>query len=423
MKYHEKKTVSSTQKYFSLFRFFNTFLYFLPKNSKMEDTVHQYRKKRITVKNRKKMQWKNEEKYGIMPTESSPQRELCQPAGGRERRTAPSVCCEVNLSFIISNERKSFMSSKISIVGAGSVGSTIAYTLAVSGITSEIVMVDINQEKSLGEALDIRQGTPFCAPVSIYAGSYQDAKDSDIVVLTSGVARKPGQTRLDLTQTNVNITKSIIPELVKYAPNAIYVIVSNPVDILTYQFCKTSGLPEEHIIGSGTILDTARLRSRLAEYYNISQQNVHAYVFGEHGDSSFVPWSLCNISNVPIDQYKACLTDSGTMIPEINYEDVESYMRKSGGKIIARKGATFYAVAISVCHICKSILSGTDTTMTVSSMMHGEYGIDDVCTSMLTIVGRTGIKGKIVAPLSEHEQELMRKSADCLKDVIKQVTF
>lgn len=313
------------------------------------------------------------------------------------------------------------MSSKITIVGAGSVGSTIAYTLAVSGITSEIVMVDINAEKSLGEALDIRQGTPFCSPVSIYAGSYQDAKDSDIVVLTSGVARKPGQTRLDLTQTNVNITKTIIPEIVKYAPNAIYVIVSNPVDILTYQFCKTAGLPEERIIGSGTILDTARLRSRLAEYYNISQQNVHAYVFGEHGDSSFVPWSLGNISNVPIDQYSACLTDQGKIMPEINLDEVENYIRKSGAKIIARKGATFYAVAVSVSHICKSILSGTDTTMTVSSMMHGEYGIDDVCMSMLTIVGRTGIKGKIIAPLTDHEKELMQKSANCLKDVIKQL--
>ncbi len=315
------------------------------------------------------------------------------------------------------------MSSKITIVGAGSVGSTIAYTLAVSGITSEIVMIDINEEKSLGEALDIRQGTPFCSPVSVYAGEYKDAVNSDIVVITSGVARKPGQTRLDLTQTNVNITKTIIPEIVKYAPDAIYVIVSNPVDILTYQFCKTAGIPESHIIGSGTILDTARLRSRLAEYYNISQQNVHAYVFGEHGESLFIPWSLGNISNVPIEDYKACLTDHGANTPDLVLDEVETYIRKSGAKIIARKGATFYAVAVSVCHICKSILSGTDTTMTVSSMMHGEYGIEDVCMSMLTIVGRTGIKGKIVAPLTDHEVELMRHSAKCLHDVIEQLDF
>ena len=196
------------------------------------------------------------------------------------------------------------MGKKVTIIGAGSVGSTIAYTMAVNGIATEIVMIDINEAKAMGEALDIRQGVPFCPPVSIYAGSYPEAENSDIVILTSGVARKPGQSRLELAQTNVNITKAIIPQIVKYAPNAIYIIVSNPVDILTYVFNKVSGLPEKHIIGSGTILDTARLRARIAEYYNINQQNVHAYVFGEHGDSSFVPWSLGNISNIPIDQLR-----------------------------------------------------------------------------------------------------------------------
>ena len=163
------------------------------------------------------------------------------------------------------------MGKKVTIIGAGSVGSTIAYTMAVNGIATEIVMIDINEAKAMGEALDIRQGVPFCPPVSIYAGSYPEAENSDIVILTSGVARKPGQSRLELAQTNVNITKAIIPQIVKYAPNAIYIIVSNPVDILTYVFNKVSGLPEKHIIGSGTILDTARLRARIAEYYNINQ--------------------------------------------------------------------------------------------------------------------------------------------------------
>jgi len=179
---------------------------------------------------------------------------------------------------------------KITVIGTGSVGSTIAYTLTISGIASEIVMIDINGEKALGEAMDIRQGTPFCNPCSIYAGSYPDAAGSDIVIITSGVARKAGQSRLDLAQTNVDILKSITPQILKYAPNASYIIVSNPVDILTYVFCKYSGLPEARIIGSGTILDTARLRSRISEYYAVNQQNVHAYVLGEHGDSSFVTW-------------------------------------------------------------------------------------------------------------------------------------
>ncbi|MCI1208650.1 MAG: L-lactate dehydrogenase [Treponema sp.] len=317
------------------------------------------------------------------------------------------------------------MANKITIIGAGSVGATIAYTLTVKGTASEIVMIDINQQKALGEALDIRQGTPFCDPVTIYAGTYADAKDSDIVILTSGVARKPGQSRLDLAQTNVNITKSIIPEITKYAPDAIYLIVANPVDILTYQFYKTSGLPANQIFGSGTILDTARLRSRIAEYYKIAQQNVHAYVFGEHGDSSFVPWSLANIATIPIDEFKASIEDKNEvkMIPPLIHDEVETYIRKSGGKIIERKGATFYAVAVSVAHICECIDNAMDTTLTVSSMLTGEYGINDVCLSTLSVVGRTGLKGRLVAPLTDKEIVSLRHSASCLKDVIKQLKF
>ena len=311
------------------------------------------------------------------------------------------------------------MGKKVTIIGAGSVGSTIAYTIAVNGIATEIVMIDINENKAMGEALDIRQGVPFCPPVSIYAGSYPEAENSDIVILTSGVARKPGQSRLELAQVNVNITKAIIPQIVKYAPNAIYIIVSNPVDILTYVFNKISGLPEKHIIGSGTILDTARLRARIAEYYNINQQNVHAYVFGEHGDSSFVPWSLGNISNIPIDKYADSLSNPEVLEPKLVHSEVETYIRKSGGKIIERKGATFYAVAVSVCHICKCIFSGADTTMTVSTMMHGEYeGIDDVCLSTLTIVGADGVAGKILAPLTPEEELSLAKSAASLRAVI-----
>ena len=313
------------------------------------------------------------------------------------------------------------MGKKVTIIGAGSVGSTIAYTMAVNGIATEIVMIDINEAKAMGEALDIRQGVPFCPPVSIYAGSYQDAQGSDVVILTSGIARKPGQTRLDLAQTNVNITKSIIPQIVKYAPDAIYIIVSNPVDILAYVFHKVSGLPESHIIGSGTILDTARLRARIAEYYNINQQNVHAYVFGEHGDSSFVPWSTATISTIPVDQYAASLTNPDTIEPKLVHSEVESYIRKSGGKIIERKGATFYAVAVSVCHIVKCIFSGADTTMTVSTMMHGEYGIDDVCLSTLAIVGPDGVAGKVLAPLTDEEKALLKHSSECLRGIIDQI--
>ena len=308
--------------------------------------------------------------------------------------------------------------NKVSIIGTGSVGSTIAYTLTVMGLASEIVMIDINNEKALGEALDIRQGTPFCGACSIYAGDYRDAVNSDIVIVTSGIARKPGQSRLELAQTNVNITKQIIPEITKYAPDATYIIVSNPVDILTYTFYKMSGLPENRIIGSGTILDTARLRSRLSEYYNINQSNVHAYVFGEHGDSSFIPWSVANISNVPIKECKKLITTPGINTPELDFGEIEQYVRKSGARVIARKGATFYAVSVSVCHICKCLLGGIDTTMTVSTMMHGEYGIEDVALSTLNMVGQNGVRGKVNVPMTDEEVTLLRKSADTLKDVI-----
>ncbi len=312
--------------------------------------------------------------------------------------------------------------SKISIIGTGSVGSTIAYTLTVMGIASQIVLIDINHEKARGEALDIRQGTPFCGACSVYAGDYTDAVGSDIVILACGIARKPGQTRLELAQTNVNITKKIIPEITRHAPNATYIIVSNPVDILTYTFTKRSGLPEKQIIGSGTILDTARLRSRLSEYFNINQTNVHAYVFGEHGDSSFVPWSIANISNVPIEECQTAFAKYG-FTKGFDYEEIEKYVKKSGARVIERKGATFYAVSVSVCHICKCLLGGLDTTMTVSTMMHGEYGIHDVCLSTLNLVGRDGVRSKVNVTLTEEEEAKLLASANTLKDVIRNLNI
>ena len=310
--------------------------------------------------------------------------------------------------------------NKITVIGTGDVGSTIAYTLTVMGLASDIVIIDINQEKALGEALDIRQGVPFCNPANVYAGSYADAVNSDIVIITSGIARKPGQSRLDLAQTNVNVIKSVAGEITKYAPNATYIIVSNPVDVLTYAFCKFTGLPEARVIGSGTILDTARLRARIAEYYSVNQKNVHAYILGEHGDTAFVPWSIANISNVPIEDYRNAILNS-VEYPEFDKDDVENYVRKSGARVIQRKGATFYAVSISVCHLVKSLLGGIDTTLTVSTMLHGEYGIDDVCLSLLNVVGNKGAHSKILLPLKDNEIALLHKSAESLKEVIRSV--
>lgn len=313
------------------------------------------------------------------------------------------------------------MSSKITIIGAGSVGSTIAYTLANEDIASEIVMIDINKDKAEGEALDIIQGTYFRDPISIKAGEYEDAKDSDIVIITSGIARKPGQTRLELTQTNVNILKAITPEIVKAAPNAKYVIVSNPIDIMTYVFTKISGLPEEQIIGSGTVLDSARLRCGLSEHFKVAQKNVHAYVFGEHGDSSFIPWSLARISAIPVDEYPTSMEIRGEEMHAVDKDAMLQYVQKSGGKIIANKGATFYAIAASVCKLCGILLAASDSIATVSTMMHGEYGIDDVCLSTLSLVGPQGNRGKVHVELTDEEVELLKKSADTLKSIIAQI--
>ena len=312
---------------------------------------------------------------------------------------------------------------KISVIGAGSVGATIANDLMIQGVASEIVLVDVNKNKAVGEALDIYQGAPFCSPAIVRSGDYPDVEGSDIVVITCGVARKPGMTRLDLAQVNVNILKDVAANVTKYAPNAIYVIVSNPVDVLTYVFHKISGIPENQILGSGTILDTSRLQSALAKRFCISPKNVHAYVYGEHGASSFVPWSLVHISNNHIDEYRESSPDEARIDWNQDYEELEEFVKKSGATIIENKGATFYAVAMSVCHICKCIYSDAGTALTGSTMMHGEYGVEDVCLSTLALVDRNGIRGKILNPLTEEETAKLKLSADKLKDVINQIQY
>lgn len=313
------------------------------------------------------------------------------------------------------------MSSKITIIGAGSVGSTIAYTLAHDEIASEIVLIDINKEKVEGEVMDIEQGTCFRSPVSLVAGDYADAKDSDIVIITSGIARKPGQTRIELTQTNVNILKSITPQIVKEAPDAKYIIVSNPVDIMTYVFTKISGLPENQIMGSGTILDTARLRYGLSEHFKVAQGNIHAYVFGEHGDTSFIPWTGAYISGLSTDEYYEEMKAHGKDVKPLDKEAMLEYVQKSGGKVIAKKGATFYAVSATVCQLVGLILAASDSLATVSSMLHGEYEIEDVCLSTLTLVGPNGTQGKVQMRMNKEEVALLKKSADALKEVIAQI--
>ncbi|MBO5925946.1 MAG: L-lactate dehydrogenase [Clostridia bacterium] len=313
------------------------------------------------------------------------------------------------------------MNRKVTIIGAGAVGSSIGYLLVAESMASEIVFIDINKEKALGEAMDIYQATPFLSPAIVRAGDYHDAENSDLVIITSGVARKPGQTRIDLAQTNVNILKSIAPEITKYAPDAIYIIVANPVDVLTYTFHQITNIPSERIIGSGTSLDTARLRTRLSEIYKVSPKQVHANVLGEHGDTSFIPWSMARIAGVPLEEYSAVITDKENGEVNFSKEEVLEYVKKSGGVIIARKGATYNGVAAAVVYICKALFSGVDSILCVSTLLKGEYGIKDVCISIPVVLGKEGIVSTLTPTLTDEEVALLQKSADAMKSVINEV--
>ncbi len=312
---------------------------------------------------------------------------------------------------------------KIAILGAGNVGATIAYTLTAAGLATEIVLIDIAFDKARGEAMDIIQGTPFCAPVDIYAGDYASAAGADVVIITAGAARKPGQTRIDLAQGNVNIISSVMPEIVKRAPEAVYIVVANPVDILTYHITKNFGLKPRQVIGSGTMLDSARLRSILAAHVRINPGNVHGYVFGEHGDSSMVPWSLTNIAGMTMDEYceNACL--EAERCGKKQLEAILDDVRTSGAKVIKFKGATYYAVAMAVKRIVECIVQDANSVLTVSAMINGRYGIDDVCLSLPFVIGAKGIIREITPPLAGEELEKLRASADALKAVIASVDF
>jgi L-lactate dehydrogenase len=308
--------------------------------------------------------------------------------------------------------------NKISILGAGNVGATIAYTLTLEGLASEIVLVDINKNKAQGEALDIIQCTALCPSVNIYSGDYSDIKGSDIVIVTLGCARKPGQSRLDLAQGNVNIIKSVIPQAVKYAPDAIYVTVSNPVDIITYTILKTTGMPENHVFGSGTLLDSARLREIIGTHVDVNPQNVHAYVLGEHGDSSMIPWSLTSIGGIPMNVYTDSLRNKKADYTPLDHAQVLDDVHKAGGKVIRLKGATFYAIAVSTTTICRNILHDSNTVMSLSGMLHGEYGISDVCVSVPFIVNRNGLANSVTPPLTDAEMKKLSSSANMLKETI-----
>lgn len=305
---------------------------------------------------------------------------------------------------------------KITVLGAGNVGASIAYTLTLDGVCSELILIDINEKKAQGEAMDIRQGLSFSRSVNIYAGSYADAKDSDIVVVTVGAARRPGQSRIDLAQGNVNIIRSVMPQIVSVAPEAVYIVVSNPVDILTYAILQCTDLPPSQVIGSGTLLDSSRLRSIVAERVGVVPQNVHAYVLGEHGDSSVIPWSLTSISGMPMTTY--CGLQGSGFCDAKEIAAIEEEVRTSGACVIGLKGATYYAIAMTVRQLCEAILRNTSNVLTVSGLITGQYGIEDVCLSLPFVVDSQGIKKGLEPPLLEEERRQLHHSAAVLKKSI-----
>lgn len=309
--------------------------------------------------------------------------------------------------------------TKISIIGAGFVGSTSAFALMFSDLVSELVIVDVNKDKAQGEAMDLYHGAAFIKPVEIIGGDdYTATVNSDIVIITAGANRKPGESRLDLINKNYGILKGIIPEVVKYSPDAILLVVSNPMDVLSYMTYKLSGFPKERVIGSGTVLDTSRFRSLLGQHFNVDVRNIHAYIMGEHGDSEIATWSIANIAGMDIDSF--CHTPFNSCDFSFK-ENIFREVKDAGKKVIEKKGATYYAIGVAVKRIVECILRDENSILTVSTFLNGQYGISDVYMGVPCIVGRMGIKQIIEAPLDSEELEHLRASAKGLRENIDKI--
>lgn len=309
-------------------------------------------------------------------------------------------------------------SRKVAVIGTGFVGSSSAFALMESGLFSEMILLDADQNRAEGEALDISHGLPFARPMKISAGTYDDLVDAAIIVITAGAGQKPGETRLDLVKKNVAIFRTIIGEIAKRNCQGILLIVANPVDILTYVALKLSGFPENRVFGSGTTLDTARLKYLLGERLSVDARSVHAWIIGEHGDSQIAAWSSANVSGVPLSDFCSM---RGFTEHDQNMEGIAEDVKNSAYRIIEKKKATYYGVAVAVRRICEAIIRDEKSVLPVSSIQHGAFGIDGVALSMPAIVGKNGVEKQIPIKLSEKEQIELRKSADALKEVLKSI--
>lgn len=301
---------------------------------------------------------------------------------------------------------------KVAIIGCGFVGSTTAYTLMLSGLFNEIVMVDVDKERAEGEALDIVHGIPFARPVRIYSGNYDDAADALVAVVTAGANQKPGESRLDLAQNNTNVFKKIMPELVKRNFGGVVLVVTNPVEVLTKVTLDITGYSPNRVIGSGTVLDTARLKQRIGELLDVNSRNVHAHIVGEHGDSEVAVWSSANIFGIPIEEF--CQL-RGSKNHEFELDEIANDVKNSAYEIINKKKATYYGIAQAVKRICQAIVRDEKTILPVSHLQTGHCGIDEVVLSMPAVVGKYGAEFSIPATFSEAEIEKLVASAEKLK--------
>lgn len=305
--------------------------------------------------------------------------------------------------------------TRVAIVGAGNVGATFAYSLMLSGMASEIVLIDANQAKAEGEAMDLNHAVPMARPTRVWAGTYADCAGAAVTVITAGSAQRPGETRLDLAGRNVNIFRSIIPNVVQNNPNGILLIASNPVDILTYAALKFSSLPQGRVIGSGTILDTARFRYQLSQHFEVDPRSVHAYIIGEHGDSEVPVFSLANIAGMRLPSFCA---SNNLKCEEHMMEEIFELTRDAAYHIIERKGATFYAIASGLTRIVEAILRDQSTVFSLSSLIEDYYGISDVCLSLPSVIDRGGVERVLRLELSDKEIAGLQKSAAVLKETI-----
>ncbi|MDF2924056.1 MAG: ldh [Paenibacillaceae bacterium] len=301
---------------------------------------------------------------------------------------------------------KQFKPTRIAVIGTGAVGSTTAYTLLLHKRMSELVLIDVNKDKARGDALDMNHGLPFVGNVRVWAGDYPDCKDADIIVVTAGAAQKPGETRQDLLLRNVKIFESIIENVTKYNNSGILLIATNPVDVLSYFSWKKSGWPANRVIGSGTLLDSARFRYLIAEELAIDPRSVHAHIIGEHGDTELPVWSRANVAGIQVD------------LSEEKQAEIFKDTKDAAYEIINAKGATFYAIALALDRICAAILRNESSVLTVSTLLDGTYGVDDVYLGIPCIVDHSGVRRVLDLELNDKEQELLRKSAQTLKGLI-----